>query len=150
MNFLRSASVALGLLAPLPATAADPPSPAPSTEPAAAPAPEPGHVEPTHVERGHAESEQAKARAQKETVAELKKQLEFLAILWTEVERTLTLALKEEAEADQLEQTIVDLDDRSKRALLLIEQTEARRARAEARLRELGNKSGAPAPGVAP
>jgi hypothetical protein len=127
MNFFRAACVAFGLLSPNQAAAQTAPVPPPL----------PHEARPPAALQREASAQKARERAQKETVTALKKQLEFLAILWTEVGRTLEEALKEEAEADRLEKEVVDLDDKSKRALLLIEQTEARRARALSRLGEV-------------
>jgi hypothetical protein len=129
--------MATGLLLPLPAVA----------EPLKTTSPPPGQKSPSgqpieapkaqSTARAENEAARARQRGQSEAVADVRKHLEFLAILWTEVARTLADAQKDEAEADRLEQQVVDLDDKAKRTLLLLEQTEARRARALSRLNEL-------------
>jgi hypothetical protein len=53
------------------------------------------------------------------------------------VQKELERALALEKAADQKEQEVVELEARIERARLLTEQTEARRARALARLKEL-------------
>lgn len=58
--------------------------------------------------------------------------------MWLQVAATLERAATLEKQAAQLESETTELEARSRRAATLVEQTEARRARAWARLKELG------------
>jgi hypothetical protein len=93
----------------------------------------------------HAEEKSRDARARASVTPspapEVKKHLEKLVELWAKVKTALEEATRAEAEADTLEQELLDLDEKAKRALLLIEQTEARRARAASHIKELEGQS---------
>lgn len=72
----------------------------------------------------------------------LGKPLEELAALWTRVQKEFVRASELERTADQKEKELGELEERTKRARLLIEQTEARHARARSRLKELEGTQG--------
>lgn len=86
--------------------------------------------------RALAARERAKALPEKDS-ARLSPRLAELAQLWERVQEELERALALERAADQKEREVVELEARIERARLLTEQTEARRARALARLKEL-------------
>lgn len=115
---------------------ADPPTP--STP--AAPAPEAVPKTPEATRAG-VKSQSALERSHKpKQSAEVTSHLKELAALWSKVKAALESAAQAEAKADSVERELLDLDQKTKRALLLIEQTEARRARAVSHLQELEAK----------
>lgn len=78
---------------------------------------------------------QSALREGKELVSE---RLAAAAVLWRKVIDALSLAAKTEAQALSVERETAALEARVRRASVLVEQTEARRARASAQLKELG------------
>lgn len=66
------------------------------------------------------------------------KRLEKVATIWEKVARHQERAAKLEEEAAKIERETLDLKSKARRAHSLVEQTETRRARALARLRDLG------------
>lgn len=112
----------------------------PTAPPKTAPEPPPEPPGPSS-ERAKAATERAQALPEKDR-SRLGKPLLELAELWNRVSVELANARELEKAADEKEQALVELDARTERARLLIEQTEARRARALARLKELeGNQT---------
>ncbi len=79
-------------------------------------------------------SKQAEA-ARKPLVAE---RLKDLSRLWKRVAEEEKRAAEQEKLAAELEEKTLDLESKARRASSLLEQTEARRARALARLQQLG------------
>lgn len=149
MKLVAMAPLALWLLSSAPAAAEPPSAVTPSPEVKAAPASsgpkvetrQPGSTPPASSDIAAEKAIDAELRRKGQPAPSIAKQLEFLALLWKQVQATLEQARSEEAKADGLEQEVIDLDDQAKRALLLMEQTEARRARALARLKELEAKT---------
>lgn len=87
------------------------------------------------------ELSQAQARkAQAESAGQTKLLARFDALIssWQGVVDALQKTAELEARADQLEQRILEIDAQARRAEHLVEQTEARKARAWARLQSLG------------
>jgi|GEM_PF-5055801 len=116
---------------PAPAGVAAPESPKPPTPPPAA-------SEAPEARRATGKSQSALQRSEEPNqTVEIKAHLVELASLWTKVKAALEGAASAEAKADSVERELLDFDQKTKRALLLIEQTEARRARAVSHLHEL-------------
>lgn len=83
----------------------------------------------------------ARARARKAKEAgeqRVAERLEKVALIWEKVADHQEKAAKLEEDAAQIERRILDIKSQARRAHSLVEQTETRRARALARLRELG------------
>lgn len=131
---LSSSALALaGLTLSLGARAAEPGSPDSATPPPSAPAA--SSPVPERVEREIDGAKKRLARASKR--ADLAPRLTALITEWGKVRETLVETARLEAEATELENEILELEASTRRAKLLVEQTEARRARALLRLREL-------------
>lgn len=101
--------------------------------------PEPRRTPPGQSAREKAKHAQTRAReakkAGKQLVAE---RLENAARIWEKVASHQEKAAKLEEDAANIERKTLDIKSQARRAHSLVEQTETRRARAVARLRELG------------
>lgn len=125
-------------------------SPAAAAEPAQA-APSPAGAQSQEPDSSR-EEEQAEAATRREEEAKrsgkanLAQRLSALSTRWRAVIQAVRTASKIEAEAAALEQERIEVREKTERTVTLLEQTEARRARALARLQELGlEPSGLPA-----
>ncbi len=129
---------ALTLLAPSTWAADDQAAPTRKDARAAKPEPKPAASASGTV---RAKAEDARRRASeanksgKKLVAD---RLEKVATIWDKVARHQEQAAKLEREAAEIERETLKLNSKARRAHSLVEQTETRRARALARLRELG------------
>lgn len=94
----------------------------------------PGHAARSKAQNARQRAQEAK-KSGKTLVAE---RLEKAASTWEKVARHQEEAAKLEEDAAQIEKKTLDLKAQARRAHSLVEQTETRRARAVARLRELG------------
>gem|GEM_PF-2729300 len=89
---------------------------------------------------------EARSKAGKKVLAE---RLKSLASIWTRVSETQKKAVALEKKANRLEAKALELEAQSRQARSLVEQTETRKARALAKLREMGiNEAGEPLPVV--
>lgn len=90
------------------------------------------------IEDPIARAKQALSRSEaKELPAEAKAALEAAAVTWATVGADWLETSRREAEANQVEQDAEELRAKVKHAQALLEETEARRGRAEGRLRQL-------------
>ncbi len=89
------------------------------------------------ADRARANALERQAEAERAGNIAVARRLEALAAQWARVKEARIQATKREAAATQLEEENLELEARVARAVTLVEQTEARRARALARLREL-------------
>jgi hypothetical protein len=103
------------------------------------------------------EQEQVAAATRREEEAKrsgktgLAQRLSALSTRWLAVMDALRAASKLEAEAAALEKERIQVREQTDRVITLLEQTEARRARALARLQELGlEPNGLPVPTIPP
>lgn len=128
-------------------TSEGPAAPALPTEPAAKPTEPDLSREQAQVAAATRREEEAK-RGGKTGLAQ---RLAALSTRWLAVVEALRTASKLEAEAADLEKERLRVREQTDRVITLLEQTEARRARALARLQELGlEPSGLPVPTVPP
>lgn len=88
--------------------------------------------------RGEAEANARRASAQADGKDDLATRLTALVEQWKRLALALADASNAEAEASAVEQESLTLEESASRAEALLEQTEARRARALGRMRELG------------
>jgi len=124
-----------------------------------APADKTSDVDPTAREQ-KAKDGAARRQAEAERAGEvgLARRLAALSARWTKVLDALATAAKLEAEAARLEDERIAVQEETDRLITLVEQTEARRARALAKLQALGLEppaavppaAQAPAPSPAP
>lgn len=148
-------ALALGTFTPRAAAAEDtPPSPAKSDGPASAGAPAPEGAKPSSpegspplearlretlapAEREKATLDERLAEAKAKEPSSVVRRYEELLALFGEYLTHLGEAVRAGLEAERLEQQSFELAKKKERALLLLEQTEARRARAKLRIEEL-------------
>src|SRR6478735_6616346 len=112
--------------------------PARAAEPSA-PTKKASEVDPTGREQKALESaERRQAEAERAGDVGLARRLAALSARWTKVLDALATAVKLEAEAARLEDERIAVQEETDRLTTLVEQTEARRARALAKLQALG------------
>lgn len=103
---------------------------------------------PTQVgARATAEADEAKKRseaAKKAGKTEVAKRLASVAATWSKVAAHERRAAELEAEAKEIEKKVLALRAKSEQAVSLLDQTEARRSRALARLMQLGLNDASP------
>lgn len=90
------------------------------------------------------------AKAKKAGQGLVAERLEAAAALWDKVAAHQEKAAKLEGDAAKIERKTLELKSQARRAHSLVEQTETRRARAVARLRELGLSESPETPSAAP
>jgi hypothetical protein len=105
-----------------------------AASPGAAPVTSPGQFATNKAKDTRVRAQKAKKSGQS-LVAE---RLEKAAATWEKVARHQEAAAKLEADAARIERKTLDIKSQARRAHSLVEQTETRRSRALARLRELG------------
>lgn len=90
------------------------------------------------------------AKAKKAGQGLVAERLEAAATIWDKVAAHQEKAAKLEADAAKIERKTLEIKSQARRAHSLVEQTETRRARAIARLRELGLSESPETPSAAP